>query len=180
MRELKKQFRSLVEANKANALYQRAEADWSRGRLQSAFKFMRRAAEAGMVAAFETLAQFYDFGTGTNVNRGKALYWYRRAYRQGSDSAATNIGCIMRDRHQRRSAIAWWHRAIALGDDEANLNIAKLYLQNKDDRDKAARYLARVMRSAWTTEGGKEEAGLLLRQLRLEKTKQGRSSIRLR
>jgi hypothetical protein len=71
------------------------------------------------------------------------------------------------------------HGGIALGDDEANLNIAKLYLQKKGHRGKAARYLARVVRSAWTTEGGKEEAGLLLRQLRLEKTGQGRSSIRL-
>jgi TPR repeat protein len=44
-----------------------------------------------MIPAFEIVAQVYDRGYGVRADSGAALYWYRRAYRHGSDSAANNI-----------------------------------------------------------------------------------------
>lgn len=159
-------FRRLAHANAANALYQRADKEWSRGRLRSAFRLFLAAAKAGMVSAFDTVGQFYDFGTGVKANRDLALYWYRRAYRHGSDSAANNAGCIWRDRKQLSRALMWFHRAVKLGDDEANLNIAKIYLREKRTLKKAILYLKKTCKSRYVTEGSKEEARALLKELK--------------
>ena len=159
-------FRSLSEANKANALYQRAEEEWRRGRMRFAFRDMLAAAEAGMSAAFESVAQFYDFGRGTRVDRDAALYWYRRAHRRGDTSVQNNIGCIWRDRGQLTRALWWFRRAVELGDGDANMNIAKIYLYERHDLRKASQYLRRAARSAWTTEGTKEDAQNMLRRLK--------------
>ena len=164
-------FRSLAQANKANDLYQRAEEEWRRGRLRRAFRLMLAAAKAGMVPAFATVAQFYDRGDGVKANESAALDWYRRAYHAGDYSAANNIGCIWRDRKKLRQALLWFHRAVKLGDAEANLNIAKIYLRNKRDLAKAVQYLSATCNSAQTTEGSKEEARLLLRELKNKRTK---------
>jgi TPR repeat protein len=150
----------------ANRLYQRADKLWSRGRMRSAFRLFLAAAKAGVVPAFRTVGQFYDRGDGVKANQEAALYWYRRAYRHGSDSAANNIGCIWRDRGKLSRAIWWLKRAVKLGDDDANLNIAKIYLRGERNSKKAIQYLNKSCKSGRATEGSKEEARLLLRQLK--------------
>lgn len=159
-------LRGLERANYLAALYQRAEAEWSRNRLRSAFRLFLFVAEHGVVPAFGTVAQFYDFGTGVKVDQEAALYWYRRAARHGDCSAANNIGCIWRDRGKLSRALAWLERAVKLGDPDANLNIALVYLRQKRDPAKAAIYLTKISRSVRATEGSREEARLLLKQLR--------------
>ncbi|HEX4004073.1 MAG TPA: hypothetical protein VHX36_15590 [Candidatus Acidoferrales bacterium] len=169
-----KMFRSLAEARAANALYQRAEEEWKQGRMRLAFRWMLGAAKAGMVPAFGTVAQFYDRGDGVRANQGSALYWYQRAYQSGDHSVANNIGCILRDRKKTSQALRWFRRAVDSGDGDANLNIAKVYLHKKRDIGKAIQYLIKTRRSKWATEGSKDEARLLLMQL---KDAQERSSI---
>ncbi len=164
-------FHSVVQANRANRLYQRADEEWQRGRLRSAFRLMLAAAQAGMAPAFAPVAYFYDYGEGTRVNRDAALYWYRRAYRNGDYSAANNIGCIWRDRNKVARALLWLHRAVELGDADANLNIAKIYLYNKRDLGRAIQYLNKTCKSGHATEGSKEEARALLRQAKKGKAK---------
>lgn len=163
-----RKLRNLAEANRANLLYQQGDEAWQRGRLRSAFRFFLAAARAGMVGAFSTVGNFYDHGIGVKTNLDAALYWYRQAYRNGARSVANNIGCILRDRKKVGQAIQWFQRAVRLNDGDANLNIAKVYLR-KGDLAKAARYLHRTSRSAWATEGSKEEARVLLRELRTKK-----------
>jgi uncharacterized protein len=162
--------RSLAEANRANFLYERGDEAWRRGRLRSAFRFFLSAARAGMVAAFSTVGNFYDHGIGVKTNPDAALYWYRQAYRNGSRSVANNIGCILRDRKKVGQAVRWFQRAVRQSDGNANLNIAKIYL-HKGDLAKAARYLRETSSSAWATEGVKEEARLLLKELKTKKVK---------
>ncbi len=164
-------FRSMAEEIKAAELYQRAHKDWSRGRMRSAFRLFLAAAKAGMVPAFRTVGQFYDCGDGVRANEDAAIYWYRRAYRDGDYSAANNIGCIWRHRRQLGRALMWLHRAVRLGDDDANLNIAKIYLGDKRSLKKAIPYLKKIYRSRYVTEGTREEAKLLLGQLKNRETK---------
>lgn len=166
MKDRKKMFRSLAEAKAANALYQRAEEEWRQGRMRPAFRCMLDAAKAGMVPAFGAVAQFYDRGDGVKASVGSALYWYRRAYQSGDQSVANNIGCSLRDRKKTDQALRWFRRAVDSGDGDANLNIAKIYLHNKCDIGKAVRYLRKTIRSKWATEGSKEEAMILLTQLK--------------
>jgi tetratricopeptide (TPR) repeat protein len=156
----------------ANRLYQRADKLWSRGRIRSAFRLFLAAAKAGTVPAFRIVGQFYDRGDGVKANQASALYWYRRAYRHGSESAANNIGCIWRDRGKLDRAVSWLKRAVKLGDNDANLNIAKIYLRTKH-REKAIHYLNKACKSRRVTEGSKEEAKRLLKDLKGPKASRG-------
>lgn len=158
--------RALSVEIKANRLYQRAEEEWRRGRLRPAFRLFLAAAKAGITPAFGTVAQFYDFGDGVRANENEALLWYRRAYRNGDCSVANNIGCILRDRKRLKEALLWFRRAVKRGDGDANLNIAKLYLQHKGNQGLAARFLKETCMSRNVTEGSKEEARHLLKQLK--------------
>jgi uncharacterized protein len=149
----------------ANRLYQRADRLWSQGRMRPAFRLFLAAAKAGIVPAFRTVGQFYDRGDGVKANQEAALYWYRRAYRHGSESAANNIGCIWRDRGKLSRAMWWLKQAVKLGDDDANLNIAKVYLRRRRNLAKAEEYLNKVCKSKRVTRGSKEEARQLLKKL---------------
>ncbi|HEV2233468.1 MAG TPA: hypothetical protein VGV68_08710 [Terriglobia bacterium] len=151
---------------KANRLYQDAEAHWRKGRLHAAFRLFLAAARAGSGPALETVANFYDLGVGVKADQKAALYWYRRAYRHGSNIAANNIGVIWRDKKKLSRALLWLRRAVVLGDGDANLQIAKIYLGNKPDPLKAIHYLERTCRAANATQGSKEEARELLKQAR--------------
>ena len=150
---------------KAAALYQRADQYWSRSRLKPAFRFFLAAAKEGETSAFGPLAQFYDLGKGVKADEEAALYWYRRAYFYGSSVAANNIGCIWRDRGKLARALMWFRRAVRLGDAESNLNIAKIYLRKRDPA-MAIRHLERTRKAPNVTQGSKEEARDLLKQIK--------------
>lgn len=124
-----------------------------------------------MAPAFGTVGQFYDFGYSVEANQNAALYWYRRASRDGDYSAANNIGCIWRDRNKLNRALLWFHRTLEMGDDDANLNIAKIFLRQRPNLEKAAHYLKKVSKSRYVSEGSKEEARLLLSRLKAKKEK---------
>lgn len=162
----KKAGRGMQPEIEAHRLYQQAHNYWSRGRLRPAFRLFLAAARAGMVPAFGIVGQFYDRGDGVEASVTAALYWYRRAYRNGDYSATNNIGCIWRDRGKLSRAIWWLKRAVKFGDDDANLNIAKIYLRRGRDLTKAAEYLNKVRKSKRVTEGSQEEARQLLKRLR--------------
>lgn len=168
----------LNKAIKANALIQRAEECWTKGKLSDAFRLFLAAAKAGGVPAYSILASFYDQGTGVKANRRAALHWYIRAYREhdswykrGDSTSANNIGCIWRDKRKPRTAIMWFKRAVRLGDGDANLNIARIYLRSNRDRQKAARYLQRTIDAKYVTDGSIEEARKLLSEIRKRKRK---------
>src|SRR6266567_3860793 len=147
--------------------YSLAEQAWRQGRLNSAFRLFLSAAKNGDYRAFETIGYFYDDGVGTKRKKDDALYWYRRAHRNGSFMAANNVGAIYRDRKDWKRAVEWFHRAVELGDGDANLNIAKTYLRRTADAAKALRYLKRTLQAkpSDVTDGSKQEARRLLKQL---------------
>jgi TPR repeat protein len=155
-------------------LFLRANEHWDRGELKSAFRLFLRAARAGDSGARVNLGYFYDSGLGVKPNRDLALYWYRRAYRQRSSGAASNIGTVWRDQGKLDRAISWFQRAEKLGDGDANLEIAKVYLRYKHDKDKAIHYLRRVCRAKpdEVMQQSREEAENLLK--RIDKTRSRR------
>jgi TPR repeat protein len=121
------------------------------------------------------LGYFYDSGLGVKPNRDLALYWYQRAYRQGSSGAASNIGTVWRDQGKLDRAISWFQRAVKLGDGDANLEIAKVYLRHKHDKEKAIYYLRRVCRAKLDEimQQSRQEAKNLLK--RIGKARMGRT-----
>jgi TPR repeat protein len=169
-------LRNLGEANRANELYRRGDEAWSKGHSRPAFRLFLEAARAGMEAAFSTVGNFYHNGIGVNASPDAAIYWYRLAYRAGARSVANNMGCILRDRKKFGQAIEWFRRAVQQKDGDANLNIAKIYL-HKGDLVKTRSYLDKTRRSPWATEQSKEEARLLLKELKTKKAERaGRKS----
>jgi TPR repeat protein len=148
-------------------LYSRANEEWSRGRLHSAFRLFLAAAKERDPLAFAVVGYFYSEGVGTKADNDAALYWYKRAHRCGSTVAANNIGVIYRDRNDLNRALAWFRRAIKLRDGDANLNIAKIYLLNKQDGQKATHYLNKAYRakSNEITQQSRGEAKNLLKRI---------------
>ena len=150
-----------LDSSKATELYEQGEREWARGRLRSAFLSFLSAAEAGNVPSLFILSHFYDDGIGAQADHSKALFWYERAYRKGSGSAANNAGVIWRDRGDTAAALLWFKRAAKMGDNDANLNIAKVYLKT-DKKDRAVSYLEQTLLGE-VTEGSKQEARELLK-----------------
>ncbi len=146
----------------------RADKEWDRGHLRSAFRLMLEAAEMGESGAQVAVGYMYDNGIGTRCSRQKALYWYKRAYRRGLPVAAHNIGTVWRDIGNLRMALYWFERAIQMngGDDgEANFEIAKLYLGKAKNRRKAEILLKKVCKSKNVTQDCVEQAQRLLNQM---------------
>jgi TPR repeat protein len=166
VRSAKRQRGSAVNSDP----YSRANEEWSRGRLRSAFRLFLAAAKNGNGLAYDTLGNFYDRGVGTKRDRDAALHWYKRAYRRGSFIAPNNIGVIYRDRKDLKRALAWFRRAVEHKDANANLNIAKIYLKDQRDIERAIRHLEEVCKAKGddATESAKEEARLLLKRISLK------------
>lgn len=156
----------LRPTNKAqsHALWLRAEKQEERGNLRAAFRLMLAAAKLGNASAQINVANYYDDARGVRRNRSAALYWYKRAYRRGSSTAAHNIGVVWRNERNFRRAIYWFRRAVELGSPESNLDIAKHFLHNEKDARTAIRYLKRVRPKGWVSEAGLEEAAELVLQ----------------
>jgi len=155
------------QASKTNVLFARASKRWDQGRLRSAFRLFLSAAKAGDPSAQHNLGYFYDVGVGVKRNRDAALYWYRRAFRHGYRTAASNIGTIYRDEERSKQALSWFQRAIRLGDADANLEVAKILLRTKGESARAITYLKRATeaKSRDVTAGSKREAHRLLKKL---------------
>jgi TPR repeat protein len=107
-------------------LFNRADKQYEAGKLRSAFRLFLAAAKAGDSSCQVNLGNFYCHGTGVRANRAKALYWYRRAYRQGRGCSASNIGMLFQHEQKFRQALTWFEWAVRLGDGDANLLIANL------------------------------------------------------
>jgi TPR repeat protein len=152
----------------ADLLFNRAAKHEENGELRSAFRLYLAGAKAGDMGCQINVGNFYDAGTGVRRNRSAALYWYKRAYRRGVSSAASNIGILWRNANNPKRALGWFQRAVRLGDAEANLEIAKHYLRNESNPRKAIQHLENVCQSDWVTEAGVEEATMLLKQTRAQ------------
>jgi TPR repeat protein len=144
-------------------LFQRADKQQEAGELTSAFRLFLACAKAGDAGCQNNLGNFYRDGIGVKANRERALYWYRRAYRQGLRGAASNIGVLFRDENKLREALAWFERD---GGGDANLAIAMIYLR-EHNAEKAIRYLKRVCSAKpdEMSEASRKEAESLLKRL---------------
>lgn len=152
-------------SSRENDLFIRADRAWDDGKSKLAFRLFLKAAKAGDRSSELNVGYFYDAGIGVKRNREKALFWYRRAYKRGDASAASNIGTIWRDGGQLIRALGWFLRAVELGDGDANLEIAKIYLYQRKTHHRAIPYLNRTIKSKCATEDSREQANRLLKSL---------------
>jgi TPR repeat protein len=165
MRKSQAQSKRMRKRN-AEELFTQAEKREESGDLRLAFRLYLAGARAGDIGCQLNVGNYYDAGTGVRRSRLAALYWYKRAYRRGLSSAASNIGVLWRNENKPKRALDWFQKAVRLGHDEAHLEIAKHYLLNEGKPAKAIRHLEQVRLSKWVTEAGAEEALKPLKQAR--------------
>ena len=143
---------------------------WNQSQLLRAFKLFLALARRGHASSQLAVGYFFDLGLGVRKSEAQALFWYRRSYRNGHASGASNIGTIYRDRGNIKRALEWFSRALKAGDDSSALEIAKIYV-NVGDYLRAIKNVRLVVASDRVTEAETEEATTLLKKVLAEHKK---------
>ncbi len=102
--------------------------------LEIAVHWLRLSAEQGNDAAQNHLGVCLSNGEGVEKNETEALYWLKKALKNGDLCAANNIACIYRDRGNHRRAFFWYKRSAEQGNDDAHVNMGECYYEGKGVR----------------------------------------------
>jgi len=149
-------------------LFIKADKEWDKGNLKIAFELFLENAKAGDESSQNSLGIFYESGYGIRKNAKKALYWYKRAVKTGSEAGMFNIALYYFKKGNPARAKFWYKKAIKSGDGDAALEIAKIYLSSKKNKHNincAKKYLRKALKCApmeRITPNGIEEAEKLL------------------
>ena len=97
-----------------------------------ALRLLHKAADQRFMAAEESLGIFSEAGVGMErPSPAEALEWYKKAVRQGSLDAATNIGLMYAEGRgipkNPAEAVIWLRKAAEGGDAAAQYNLALIY-----------------------------------------------------
>lgn len=119
---------TLALAYHAGVLLKRDDAE--------ALRLLHLAADRGFMAAQESMGIFSEMGIGLEQPApAEALDWYKKAARQGSVDAATNIALMYADGRgvakDPVQAVSWFRQAAEGGDAAAQYNLALIY--ERDD-----------------------------------------------
>lgn len=114
-----------------------------------ALQLLRDAANHGFLAAEESLGIFLEMGIGASQPApAEAMEWYKKAVRQGSRDAATNIALMYADgigvAKDPVQALTWFRQAAEAGDATAQYNLALMYERGgaiPQDHQEALRWL---------------------------------------
>lgn len=153
-----------------------------RRNLRESFRLLRRAAVLGDASAAFSLGYAYDRGLGTPRDTGKALWWYRRAAREGYGIAASNIATIYRDQGKPRLAFRWWMRAFRLGDGDAAVDVGYCYqygIGTRRNEESARSQYKKAMTSRHITAWDQEEAMYHLAVCHLDEGRRSRAVVLL-
>ncbi|BCA28852.1 tetratricopeptide repeat protein [Metapseudomonas otitidis] len=145
-----------------------AHEAWEAGTLALAFELFSICAAQGSEGSMLDLGYFYDEGIGTPQDKKQAMRWYKKAYRLGSSSAASNIAVLYREQGRFSLSAEWFRRAVHLQDGDAEVELAKLLIAGKGVRKSlsaAMEHLLNALASDRITPAGIEEAEELLRQI---------------
>jgi TPR repeat protein len=135
-----------VQMNDKRLLDQASEA-WAKGRNKIAFALFRKAAHLEQGSAQHNLGYFYNEGVGVRKNPSKALYWYKRAWRNDRQTGTcANIALLCAEQGKYRRAVMWWMKAVSRGDGDAALDLAQFYISRNREaqRRQGVRLLKRV------------------------------------
>jgi len=150
-----------IPVKRGDQLFRKACAAWDRGKLEQAFELFLKAAKVGDKSSQSNLGYFYDTGIYVSKNTKQALFWYRKAYRQGYFPAASNIATVYRDQGDSKRMVLWYKRAAALGDTDALFELGKRYQNGecvRKDLIKAKVFYQRILKHKYATEEDKTNA----------------------
>jgi TPR repeat protein len=150
--------------NDGDGLFLAAEKYEEKNDFKSAFKCLLMGAELNHILSQISLGNFYSWGRGTAQDTERAAYWYKKAYRNGSNIGAYNLALDKKKSGNIRAAVRWFEKAIDLDYGEACTELAKIRIGQRNGRRAAVRLLRKAvsMSSSSISDDGKEEAAKLL------------------
>ena len=114
---------------------------------EEAYKWYRKAAEAGLAVSQFNVGLMYQYGRGVQKNIPEAVKWFRKAAEQNHASAELKMGYLtvkgIGVKRDYREAMKWYRRAAEHGDDKGYVNIGILYARGrgvKKDPNRAVQY----------------------------------------
>jgi TPR repeat protein len=150
-----------VDIPAADALLLKALKLADAGKHKAAFRLFLDGAQRGDPMAQVSVGVCFDSGEGVAKDLKQALYWYKRAWKNGAGtSACMNLASLYAGLDNRRQAVHWWRKAVALGDGDAALEFAD-YLTAQRARgweSEVKNLVRRAMRSPNITQYGAERA----------------------
>jgi TPR repeat protein len=112
-----------------------------------AFKRCLEAAKQGDAVAQFNIGWFYDLGRGANMDKAKAVEWYRKAAEAGLPAAQFNLGWSYSHgegvQEDRVEAVKWYRKAAEQGLPAAQFNIGLSYSHGegvKEDKAEAVKW----------------------------------------
>jgi TPR repeat protein len=150
-------------------LYMEADLLDARRRYTEALPLLLKGAKAGDTSCQILLGNYLSDGRkGIPVDQKRAIYWYKRAYGQGSSTGASNLAMHYRKRGDVDEACRWYELAVKSGDNEAHLALAKIWLRDRQNKAKAIKHLEAIFQGNPhdVSELGRDEARVMLRHLR--------------
>lgn len=95
------------------------------GQHKAAFRLFFDGAQRGDPMAQASTGVCFDSGEGVAKDLTQALYWYKRAWKNGAGTdVCMNVASLYASLNNRRQAVHWWRKAVALGDGDAALELA--------------------------------------------------------
>jgi len=167
-------------------LFRQAYEEEQKGNMKKAFRLYLKAARLGHPEVQNKVGVCYDVGEGTKKNAKLALYWYKKAWRNGSQTGVCgNIATFYASLGNYRRAVFWWLKE-ANNDGDTAIDLARYYLtglwvppiryreipidpariKRKGVLKKAVKLLKRVGKSSPANQNSIEEAELLLREIK--------------
>jgi hypothetical protein len=150
-------------------LHMEADLLDERGRHADALPLLLKGAKAGNTGCQILLGNYLSDGRkGIPIDRKRAVYWYKQAYKRGSSTAASNLAMTYRKQSDVDEAYRWFELAVESGDNEAHLDLAKIWLHDRENEVKAIKHLKAVFQGdpRNVSEQGRDEARTMLRRLR--------------
>ena len=144
--------------------YNKAVQADENGKSREALTLSLKAADLGHHHAMNFIGTLHCGRTGIRKDLIKALYWFRRAWRTGSDPyVLSNIASTYADLGNRRQARFWWRRSVASKDGDSALEFAKFSMDDKrSNRREVIKLLRVAANSKFITPDGLEQARALL------------------
>lgn len=122
--------RNRATIQRAEALFAKASSLEDAGRILPALRLYREAAELGDISAQSNLGNLLDDKI-RPARPAEAVYWYKRASRAGSCTAAYNLAIHYRNAGKRRWHLHWLKVAQRLGDPDVAGEIKQLLRRSR-------------------------------------------------
>ena len=87
-------YRAAADRGHAVAQSSLAFLLYSEKKYEEAFRYFALAAEQGLTLAEACLGMCYEHGKGTEVDLGKARYWFKRAAAKGDENAIKSLALL--------------------------------------------------------------------------------------